>query len=202
MSYSLKLFFSFSMEVGSKSKVGAAWLALEKFASKGATTELEREAILGSIFANKVCNFVDEKFSNLHPEVVWRWVYCIGRLGKKDICCGFKIDDEAAVEEVRSQIDKFYKESLEGGEWWDYSSQKFFLLVSPKSPNPFSFRLEPARDYKRSRRRGDDESEAFGCREVKDETDPGPIRRGRKRRGGVSGHPQKRTSLGGEAENI
>ena len=192
------------MELGARRKGGAAWLALEKFATKGSTTELERGAILGSIFAKKVCDFVDEKFSHLSPEVVWRWVYCIGRRGKKDICCGFRIGDEAAVEEVRSQVDKFYKETLEGGEWWDYSEQKFFLLDSPKSPNPFSFRLEPARDYIRSRRQGDNESEAFERGEVKDETDPGPNRRGRKRRGGVSsGSPQKKTkSLGGEGENV
>ena len=231
MLYNLDLFVCLSMEVGSKRKEGAVRRALEKFAATGARNDVEREAILSSIFANKVCDFLDDKFGNLSAEVVWRWVIVEGRDGKEDICCGFKIDEKEDTSEVGFQIAKFYEESLEGSEWWGYEGTHFFVLVSPERPDPSSFRPEPGcyiiipprlkapksrghirrqmsvlkkcRSYKRSRCRGD-ESEAFERGEVKDETDPGPNRRGRKRRGGVSsGSPHKKTtSLGGEAENV
>jgi len=193
------------MELVEESKKGACRRALEKFASEGTENDSLRATILGSTFANIICNFVDKKFEKVLLKTFWDIMP--REDGGKDICVGLKFNGQKTLSELSREISKFYKEVLEIDEWWGYKGKNLFVMVWPMwpgKPHPFSFKSEPA-DYISSRPSCDD-AEASGRPKVKDETVSGPSKRGRKRResGGArhtSSCSQKRTSLG-ETQNV
>jgi len=119
------------MELVEESKKGACRRALEKFASEGTENDSLRATILGSTFANIICNFVDKKFIMPRED------------GGKDICVGLKFNGQKTLSELSREISKFYKEVLEIDEWWGYKGKNLFVMVWPMwpgKPHPFSFK--------------------------------------------------------------